>query len=317
MSTWIGGPAERFRLSTAVDALGEAARQAGRPGLVWIAGAFYPAVGIGIGATWSAPVRWVHEGGGEDMRAGLPGSRSALDFLVDAYAPLFFLPFVAVLVLPIFRVVAGLARAGSAAAWEQAAEGRRTPRLRSLWRLGAGLMFPTYGLWLQLVLMQILAFVVLLLPILNAVHPLERASEAERIGVLVAVGAIVGPVILLFGLYMLALSVLGQLGLQSLAENRRGVSSALQHAWRIMRHDPRATARAVVAELVLLVVTIAAVRAFAGVFAGVPLVDALTVVFELALMGFAGVVRAGYWARTYRALGGLTPADGVPGLARA
>src|SRR6186713_2666047 len=133
MSTLIGGPAERFRLSTAVDALGEAARQAGRPGLVWIAGAFYPAVGIGIGATWSAPVRWVHEGGGDEMREGLPAAGSALDFLIDAYAPLFFLPFLAVLVLPLFRLVAGLAKAGSANAWEQAAEGHRTPRLRSLW----------------------------------------------------------------------------------------------------------------------------------------------------------------------------------------
>jgi hypothetical protein len=34
----------------------------------------------------------------------------------------------------------------------------------------------------------------------------------------------------------------------------------------------------------------------------------------LLLYGFAGVTRAGFWARTYRALGGLSPADGVPGL---
>ena len=32
------------------------------------------------------------------------------------------------------------------------------------------------------------------------------------------------------------------------------------------------------------------------------------------LTGFAGVARAGYWARAYRALGGLSPDDGVPGL---
>ena len=84
-----------------------------------------------------------------------------------------------------------------------------------------------------------------------------------------------------------------------------------------MRHDPRATARAVVAELVLLVVAFGALRVFSGLWGDLFLADLVTVSFELALMGFAGVVRAGYWARTYRELGGLTPADGVPGLERA
>jgi hypothetical protein len=32
------------------------------------------------------------------------------------------------------------------------------------------------------------------------------------------------------------------------------------------------------------------------------------------LTAIAGVARALYWARVYRALGGLTPEDGVPGL---
>lgn len=320
MSSLTGSQTERFALARAIDVLGEAARQAGRPGFVWLAGMFYPAIGIGIGGAWESPFRWMLHGGDEGpvvvRVAGMPRAGSVLDFLLDAYAPLFALPFVAVLFLPIFRLVAGLAKAGSAESWARASDGRRSPRLRSLWALGEGLTFPTYGLWLQLVLMQILAFVVLLLPIVAAAQPLSRASEADRIGVLIGVGALIGPFILVFGLYMLALSVLGQLGLQSLAENRRGVSSALLHAWRIMRQDPRATARAVVAELVLLVVAIAAVRAFAGILGEMPLSGALTVAFQLALMGFAGVVRAGYWARAYRELGGLTPADGVPGLAR-
>ena len=37
----------------------------------------------------------------------------------------------------------------------------------------------------------------------------------------------------------------------------------------------------------------------------------------LVLTAIAGVARALYWARVYRALGGLTPEDGVPGLATA
>jgi hypothetical protein len=35
----------------------------------------------------------------------------------------------------------------------------------------------------------------------------------------------------------------------------------------------------------------------------------------VAILGFAGVTRAAYWARMYRELGGLSPEDGVPGLA--
>lgn len=315
MSSLIGAPEERLSLPRAIDALGEAARQAGRPGLVWIAGLFYPAVGIGAGAGWYGARPWVTSGTDGAIAIEMKGG-GVLDFLKEAYLPLFLLPFVAVVFLPLFRLVAGLAKAGSAEAWRAAAGERRNPTLRALWGLGKGLTFPTYGLWLQLVLMQIAAFIVLLAPILAATHPLGRVSEEGRFFALLGIGALVGPFILLFGLYMLALSVLGQLALQSLAENRRGVSSALLHAWRIMRHDPWATARAVVAEVLLLLMTLAAVRAFGGLVQGFWGGQTITLVLQIALMGFAGVVRAGYWARTYRALGGLTPSDGVPGLVR-
>ncbi|MBL8862232.1 MAG: hypothetical protein JNK02_09485 [Planctomycetes bacterium] len=321
MSLWLGNPGERFVLARAVDALAEAARQAGRPGLVWLAGLFYPAVGIGPSGPWSDPlhVRFGPGDGGaalSELGTG-PQLGSVFDFVMRAYTPLFLAPFVAILFLPLFRLVAGLARVGAGEAWRSATAGRRSPRLRTLWALGSGLTLSTYGLWLQLVLMQILAFVVLLVPIVWATQTLPLASEGDRIAVLVGLGAVVGPVFLVFGLYVLALSVLGQLGLQSLVQNRRGVSSALLHAWRIMRQDPTATARAVLAELLLFAVTFLAVRALAGVLVGVPGATAITVVFQFGLLGFAGVVRAGYWARAYRELGGLTPADGVPGLARA
>jgi len=315
MSSLIGAPEERLSLSRAIDALGEAARQAGRPGFVWIAGLFYPAVGIGAGAGWYGSRPWFTSG--KDAAAALELKGSAvLDFLKEAYLPLFLLPFIAVVFLPLFRLVAGLAKAGSAEAWRTAAGERRNPSLRALWRLGRGLTFSTYGLWLQLVLMQIAAFIVLVAPILAATHPLGRVSDEGRIFALLGIGALVGPFILLFGLYMLALSVLGQLALQSLAENRRGVSSALLHAWRIMRHDPWATARAVVAEVLLLVLTVGFVRFVGGIVGGLPGGEHITWGLQFALMGFAGVVRAGYWARTYRALGGLTPSDNVPGLVR-
>lgn len=306
-------PAERFPLSAAVDALGESARQAGRPGLVWIAGFFYPAIGIGIDSAWQGPFAPTFDG----PRQGLSDAARSVpvyDFLLSAYSAQFLVPFVAVLFLPLFRLVAGLARAGSADAWQGARDGRRSPRLRALWRLGSGLTLSTYGLWLQLVFMQLLAFLVLLVPIILAAR--ELAPGDQNFPGVILVGAIAGPFVLVFALYMLALSVLGQLGLQSLAENRRGVSSALLHAWRIMRHDPRATTRAVIAELVLLAVTLGSGRMFGGLIGDFHGSEQLVFLFQVTVLGFAGVVRAGYWARTYRALGGLTPADGVPGLAR-
>jgi hypothetical protein len=281
---------------------------------VWIAGIFYPSLGVGAGVGWGLPS--VHPEVGP-LRSDPQAAGGALSFLLHAYAPVFLLPFVAVVFLPLFRLVAGLARTGSSASWTEACAGQRTPSLRSLWRAGSGLTLPTYGLWLQLVLMQMAAVVVLLFPVLLAVSPLDTVQANDRPLALLGLGVLVGPVIFVLGAYMLALSVLGQLGLQSLAENRRGVSSALQHAWRLMRHDPWATARAVVADLVLLVSAVVAVRGFAGLVQGLPGDTALVVLLQVGVSGFAGVVRAGYWARAYRALGGLSPRDGVPGLARA
>jgi hypothetical protein len=318
MSTILGSPGDRLPLARAIDALAESARQAGRPGFVWIAGLFYPAIGVGIAGTAGGPLAWtLPESRPRAVRVEVATAEPIADFLLESFGSLAATPVVAILLLPLFRLVAGLARSGSADAWNAASEGRRTPRLRTLWRLGRGLTLPTYGLWLQLVLMQILAFLVMLAPIVWVLGGPALHSEADRIAELAARGLLVGPVILFFALYLLAISVLGQLALQSLVENRRGVSSALLHAWRLVRHDPAATARAAGAELLLLVLAVGAVRAFAGILGGLPGHEGFVVALQIALAGFAGVVRAGYWARAYRALGGLTPADGVPGLARA
>ncbi len=310
MSSLIGTPADRWPLARAVDALGEAARQGGRPGMVWIAGVLYPSLGVGAGAGWDyLPGLWFEVSGAS--RTGDP-----LRAVLGSYLPLLLMPFAAILVLPVFRLVAGLARTASAEAWSAAAGARRSPGLRALWAAGRGLTLGTYGLWLQLVLMQLGAVLVLLAPIVLAARPLLDAASEERMGTTLALGVLISPVILLLGAYMLALSVLGQLGLQSLAHNQRGVSSALLHGWRIMRHDPWATARAVAADVVLLLFTLLAVRLFDGLIGGLPLTGWLTGAFQLLLAGFAGVVRAGYWARAYRALGGLAPGDGIPGLTR-
>jgi hypothetical protein len=82
-----------------------------------------------------------------------------------------------------------------------------------------------------------------------------------------------------------------------------------------MRNDGWATARAVLVD-VLLFVTVAlawVVVSGAGKLVGSS-GDAIAVTVKIVLTGFAGVARAGYWARAYRSLGGLSADDGVPGL---
>ena len=107
------------------------------------------------------------------------------------------------------------------------------------------------------------------------------------------------------------LMVVNQLALHSLAHNRRGVASALTHAWRLVRTSPLGALRATLVDLVLFVSVVVVDAVFVRNFAGD---SPLSLALELALFGFAGVTRAGYWARTYRALGGLSSSDNVPGL---
>ncbi len=48
MSFLLGSPGDRWPLAAAVDALADAARRAGVPGLIWIAGAFYPSLNLNV-----------------------------------------------------------------------------------------------------------------------------------------------------------------------------------------------------------------------------------------------------------------------------
>ena len=59
MSSLIGQASGRWSLSRAIDALRDSARQAGRPGLVWIVGLLYPSVGIGL--WWFSSLSWSSE----------------------------------------------------------------------------------------------------------------------------------------------------------------------------------------------------------------------------------------------------------------
>src|SRR5205814_146529 len=158
MSRLIGISSERWSLARAIDALSTAARQAGRPGAVWIVGLLYPSITLGMSIAWN----------------GLASD-------VDDMAHL---------------------------------------RPHVQWNVGSGAR-------------------PFLLQGLDAHDPLK----------LLLVGLALGPIVVLFASYLLAISILSQLALQSLAHNRRGVGSALLHGWRIMRHDAWATARAVLVDL--------------------------------------------------------------------
>lgn len=168
------------------------------------------------------------------------------------------------------------------------------------------------ALWILLVITICASLCAVAWPAEMLVDPLRPGSgnddAAHWAGVF-----LLGPIVILFLSYALSMAVLTQLALHSLAHNKRGIGSALLHGWRIMRHDVPATVRAVIVD-VLLTVAVLAVTTMIGSLTPVDWLNWLDWLVSIVLAGFAGVTRAAYWARAYRALGGLSPDDGVPGL---
>ncbi len=310
MSTLIGTESERWSLSRAIDALAESARQAGHPGLVWLAGLVYM-VTVGLGLGWDSGLAHSIEVNKVNMSA--PVLHLLRQLPKGALAGFFIVPCLGFCFLPLFRLTAGLARIGPARAWEAACRGKRTPPLATVWAEGKGLVLSTFGLWAQLALMIAGAAFLGSLPVSVLARTIE--SPENELETAALMGALLVPIVLVLVGYAIVLSVLNQFALHSLAHNRRGVYSALLHGWRIMRNDGWATSRAVLVDMILLITVAMGWAAFSGlgeVFGGAGV--QLATVVKLVLTGFAGVTRAGYWARAYRALGGLAPDDGVPGL---
>ena len=296
MSTLIGAAHERWSLARAIDALGDAARQAGAPGLIWLAGVFYPAMTLSLGNSGEFAATHVRD-----------NELSGVDWNVGGWrdpwlgVPLALLPIV-ILFAP--RLVVGLARISSPQRWAELTQDRRVPRLRDAWRAGKGLSWSSIGLWLQLIVMLLAAAAILLVPPYFFLRGVGLRGETFVERGLLAV--LMGPFMAVLMIYGLLLSVLYQLALQSLAQNRRGVASAVHHAWRIARNDPWATTRAVVVDFMLYLTTLLLFMLLVLTVVGAPL--------AVGMLGFAGTTRACYWARTYRVLGGLSAEDRVPGL---
>jgi hypothetical protein len=299
MSSFSGRAEEPWSLARAVDALAGAARAAGRPGWIWIAGLGYPSLGMGLGAGLSEEIGWailVPPGGIDEA------------MLTMLFSSLLFLP----VVLLVMRLRVGLARIAPPGIWQQLVQTFGKARLRQAWRAGKGLTLSTFGMLAMLTLMTLAAMVIVIMPVLQiAERGLDGSGNPLEV---TATLALVVPVGALMIAYSLLLVVLHQLALQSLAHNRRGIASALTHAWRIARHDPWASGRTLAVDLLLNVTIFVIVKVLATVLWWIPIGRVAVILVALALLGFSGVTRAGYWARAYRALGGLSPDDQVPGL---
>jgi small-conductance mechanosensitive channel len=212
------------------------------------------------------------------------------------------------LLLPLLaRLWVGLARIASPAIWAESGTGGGPPTLRAMWSAGRGLTLSTMGLWFQVILLSVAAAVLLAVLPAFALSQLVREDTVRML--------LLFPLVAFLLFYLLLLNLLFQIALHSLAQNRRGAASALTHAWRIARNDPWATARATLIDFLLYVTVhvIAFVVSFALMMTCIGIPAGVLVLF--AAGGFLGVTRACYWARAYRALGGLSPDDQVPGLA--
>lgn len=307
---FVGDSRRPWSLRHAVDALAESARAAGRPGLIWLAGVGYPTLGASIATGWLSSIFALEQAAqaetffeAANTGLGMLVREGFLDMVV--FLPVMFI---------VWRLRAGLARIAPPAIWDRLSETFGHARLRQAWRAGRGQTLSTCGMALMLNLMMSGVLMLVVSPIMYLLAGLQR-NLGDGVG---AIGwlTFVMPCAAVLTLYAVLLSVLHQLGLQSLAHNRRGVSSALIHAWRIAKNDPWCTFRTVAVDL-MIDVTIFALALAVGLLGGVVGQGWIAVPLVFALYGFVGVTRACYWARAYRAMGGLSPDDQVPGLADA
>lgn len=325
----------RWSLRQALMALKLAARVVATPSIIWVAGAFYPGLNLNVDL-----VRAMAAIGEATTGIDLPGTNNT-GALVSLFAPTYLarllggisswnLLILVVVSLPLLlfiaRFIVGLAKISDPAIWHS--EGRKLPhvvesglissadlmkpkppRLMAAWRAGRGLGFKALGLWGMLLGMVMAAALVLIGPVLLI---MQNFIDMENLSGLVQ-GFLVPPLALLFA-YAVVLLVINQLALHSMAHNRRGVSSALTHAWRLVRASPRSALRATGVDCVLAAFVLGLALALNHLLLLLNAPEWAGVLTLFPLYAFAGVTRAGYWARVYRALGGMSSADHVPGL---
>lgn len=317
MSKLLGSPGDRLPLAGAVDLIAASARQGGRPSSIWLAGLFYPGLQVSLAVVFGI-VESV------ELATGLATGVSERLFRLENVLPLpslltpnadqgtlwriLLLSLLPFLVFLSFRLMAGLAWLAAPETWERERRGAAAPGLLETWNAGKGLTLSALGLWVAMRILNLGAYAFFLGPPIAMLHVLE----IEESGFLLTLGLL--PFGLLAAAYAVMLEVLTQFALHSLVQNRRGVGSAVLHGWRLMRREPLSVMRATLVDMALQMVV------FLGLLAVSPLEEfgccflGLGALIALLLRGCLGALRAGYWARIYRLLGGMSRDDGVPGL---
>jgi hypothetical protein len=252
----------------------------------------------------------------------VPEVDSLLDQVMDmgVVSGVLFVPFA----LLLFRLAAGLGNLSSQDHWDKARGKRPMPTLRAAWKAGRGFSRAGLGMWLLFPLMMFIATVFFVGPI----HLFMGSTDLSGLRFLGTLTA--GGLIALLMAYSFLLSILFQLSLQSLVRNRRGVGSAIQHAWRLVKASPRRVLRATAVDMALLLTTVMVHLALiyalpgsstsrAGLSApepnpvilqepsswiGLPITLAIAILY--AVMGCA---RSGFWTRAYFTLGGISTVE--------
>ena len=312
------------RLKEATDHLIDSARQVARPGWVWIVGILYPGITVNLNfeellqlagelgevtpeevAEESAGVRELvgELAQREDLQLSLLGIGGSFIALILLGIPV---------VLTLSRLYAGLASTASADSWRRTGDPSKVPSLGQVWVSGGGMSWSSFGVSVLLGLMRVIALLLLVgVPALFFQGVLRDGVFEDR-GVLFTITYL--PLAGVLILYSLVLGSLHQLALHSLVENRRGMTSALRHAWRLLRVETQQSVSFLVIELCCALIGTLAIM---GVYLGATVLCLLTpaaLFIHLALLGFAGVLRAAFWSRAYRQMGGATSSDPLGGI---
>ena len=302
MSLLAGTTTERLPLEAALERLSEAARWASGPTLLWFAGLFYP----GVIDAWSviqaslgslpdlAGVRIDLAGG---ILASLDQFLPAQGFVHGPNDSVSVLALVLPMGLLAARLSAGLASV--------AAEEERCG-LGEAWQRGRADTRATLCIWALLALLLVGVLLITVLPLIGLVQSFGLREFSPLIALLVT------PALLVVFCYAALLQIVQQLALHSLVHNRRGVSSALTHAWRLVRNAPWSVLRAAALDLILVFACLALVHISRRVDIGP--VGNLSKLLSLAVMGYLGTVRATFWSRVYRDLGGQCRGDLLHGI---
>ena len=313
-----GAGAADLSLVGSLDRMVEAARQAASPSSLWLSGIVYQGFSLGwtFGITVALPlVEQAMPDSSPFKELEVWGRKASFNGLIHAES-IRSLPggwVIVVLLMPVFfRLVSGLAMIAPSRSWRAACRDARAPSLRQAWRNGHGLWRSTCGLWIQVVLMMFAASLLFIGPTRLVFDLLELNSEGAM--AVLATGVCIALVVF----YGFVLTVLFQISLHSLVQNRRGVGSALLHAWRIAKNDPLATVRATLLDAILYTVIwvglVLYVMVLGVVGSGLPkFVSALLLLPAVMVEAWTGCARCYFWARSYQALGGISTRDNAPG----